>query len=329
LASNYRHCLLIAAALTVFPALGLRDAAGQEPAYPVKAVRAIVPYAPGGGTDIMSRALAQKLSEKWGQQVIVDNRGGGGTLIGTDLAARAAPDGYTLLITSTSFVINPAIGKKLPYDTFRDFDPITQVAYQPYILVVPPKVPARDVKEFIALGKAKPEMLNFGSTGTGSGSHLAGELFKMMSGMHMVHIPYKGMGPALADTLAGQTQALFGTVLSTTPHVKAGRLRALGMTTSTRSAALPEVPTIAEAGLPGYHATSWTGAYAPAGVPRTILTRINRDMVASLASPDMRERFAADGAEPAGGTPQELTAFLRSEISKWARVIKAATIHVE
>lgn len=224
--------------------------------YPLKPVRMIVPYPPGGGTDIMARAVSAKLSEIWGMQVVVDNRGGGGTIIGTEIAARSPADGYTLLITSPSFVINPTTRAKLPYDTLRDFEPITQFAFQPYVLVVYPKVPAHDVREFIALARAKPDALNFGSTGIGSGSHLAGELFKIMSSTNMTHISYKGMGPAITDLLGGQTQFIFATILPITPHVRSGRLRALGVSSEKRSSILPDLPTIAEAGMP-VHEIVW------------------------------------------------------------------------
>jgi len=314
--------IVLAQAGAVFAQSGQADAAG----YPARAVRVIVPYPPAGGTDILARALAQKLTESWNQQVIVDNRGGGATIIGTELAAKSPPDGYTFLITSTSFVINPGFQPKLPYDTLKDFAPITQLALQAYILAVHPSVPARDVKEFIALARAKPGALNFGSTGIGSGSHLAGELFKLMSKTNAVHILYKGMAPALTDLVAGQTQFIFGTTLTTVPLVKNGRLRALGVTSVKRSTALPALPTIAEAGLPGYSATSWTGAYTPAGVPRAIQARLNTDIVKALQTPDVRERLAADGAEPVGSSAPELAAFVKSEMAKWAQVVKAANL---
>lgn len=297
--------------------------------YPLKPVRAVVPYPPGGGTDIMARAVCAKLSEMWNMQVVVDNRGGGGTIIGTEIAARSPADGYTLLITSPSFVINPTTRSKLPYDTLKDFVPITQFAFQPYILVVHPKVPARDVKEFIALAKAKPDALNFGSTGVGSGSHMAGELFKFMTGTNLTHIAYKGMGPALTDLLGGQTQFVFASILPVTPHVRAGRLRALGVTTDKRSAILPDLPTIAEAGVPGYHTTSWTGLFVPTGVPRAIAEKLNTDVVKIIQQSDTRERLAHDGAEPAGTSAKEFDAFVRNEIAKWAKVIRAANIRID
>ncbi len=296
--------------------------------YPIKPVRAIVPYPPGGGTDIMARAICAKLAEAWGMQVVVDNRGGGGTIIGTEIASRAPADGYTLLITSPSFVINPTTRTQLPYDTLKDFQPVTQFAFQPYVLALHPKLPARDVKEFIALAKAKPDALNFGSTGIGSGSHLAGELFKYLSGTRLTHVAYKGMGPAIADLLGGQTQFVFAAMLPVSPHVRSGRLRALAISSGKRSPAMPELPTIAEAGVPGYNAISWSGLFAPAATPRAIIEKLNVDAVKILHQSDTRERLAADGAEPAGTSIKEFEAFIRNEIAKWAKVIHAAQISI-
>jgi tripartite-type tricarboxylate transporter receptor subunit TctC len=315
-----RHCLFLCLSLTA--------SAFAQP-YPAKPVRLIVPYPPGGGTDIMSRAIAAKLSERWGQQVIVDNRGGASTIIGTEIAARAPADGYTLLCAAPSFVINPTTRAKLPYDTLKDFAPITQAATQPYILALHPKVPAHNVKEFIALARTKPDALNFGSTGVGSGSHLAGELFKVMSGTRLTHISYKGMGPAITDLLGGQTQFVFAAIVPVSPHVRGGRLRALGLTGPKRSPVMPELPTIAEAGVPGYQATSWLGMFAPAGTPRAIIDKVNADVVALLTNAELRERLAADGAEPLGSSAREFDGFIREEIAKWAKVIKAANIVVQ
>ena len=297
--------------------------------YPAKPVRFIVPFAPGGGVDIVARAAATKLSELTSQQFIIDNRGGGGTVIGTELAARAAPDGYTLLFGSTTLAINPSVKAKLPYDTLKDLTPISQASFQAYVLAVNPGLQARSVKEFVALAKAKPDSLNFGSPGLASGSHLAAELFKLMSGTRMTHVPYKGSAPALADVIGGQIQFIMGTILSTIPHVKSGRLRALGVSSAKRSASLPDVPTISEAGLKGYEATSWNGVLAPSGVARPIIVRVHELVVRALQSPDVKERLMSDGGEPVGSSPQEFAAFIRAEMAKWSKVVKAGGITIE
>jgi tripartite-type tricarboxylate transporter receptor subunit TctC len=315
--------LLFAAAFT---SGGLQAASAD---YPSRPVRMIVPYAPGGGTDIMARAVAAKVSERWGQQIVVDNRAGGGTLIGTEMAARSPADGYTILITAPSFVINPSTRPKLPYDTLKDFVAVTQIGFQPYVLVVHPKVPARDVKEFIALARAKPDYLNFGSTGVGSGSHLAGELLRIMTETNLTHIAYKGMGPAIADLLGGQTQFICATILPVTPHVRAGRLRALGVSSEKRSAILPDLPTIAEAGVPGYSTISWTGVHLPAGASRAVVEKVHAEVVRAIATPEVGERIAADGAEPAGTSIAEFDRFIRNEIAKWGKVIKASGIQIQ
>jgi len=250
-------------------------------AYPAKTVRVIVPYSTGGGTDIMTRAVTQKLTEMWGQQIVVDNRAGGGTVIGTQLAANAPADGYTLFAAAPSFAINPTTRPGLPYDAVKDFKPITQIAFQPYVLVTNPKVPVRDVREFIALASERPESLNFGSTGVGSGSHLAGELFKFMTHTRPQHVSYKGMGPAVVDVIGGQTQFIFGSVLAVVPHMRSGRLRGLGVSSERRSASLPALPTIAEAGVPGYATVSWCGMLVPAAVPDAIVAKLNADTIRS------------------------------------------------
>ena len=298
-------------------------------AYPAKTVRVIVPYATGGGTDIIARVVTQRLSEMWGQQLVVDNRAGGGTVIGTQLAANAPADGYTLLVSAPSFAINPTTRPNLPYDVARDFKPVTQLALQPYVLVTHPKVPANDVKEFIALAKDKPDSLNFGSTGTGSGSHLAAELFKIMTHTRTQHISYRGMGPAVIDVMGGQVQFIFGTVLAVVPHMRTGKLKALGVSSERRSASLPTLPTIAEAGVPGYSTVSWTGMHVPAGVPNAIVSKLNTDVLAVINRPDVRERFLHDGAEPAGGTAAEFGRLIRDEIAKWNKVIKTADIKID
>lgn len=294
--------------------------------YPSRTVRFIVPFAPGGGSDIVARAIAIKLAENWKQQVIIDNRPGAATILGTDLAAKAAPDGYTILLASASYSINPYLQGKLPYETLKDHIPVTQTAAQPYVLVVNPGVPAKNVKEFLALVRAKPGTLNFSSPGTGSGGHLAVEHFRYVTGTNMVHVPYKGGAPALTDLIAGQVQFMFPTVLAVAPHMTTGRLRSLAVTSARRSSALPDIPTIAESGVPGFEAVSWNGVMTPAGVPAGIISRLHKDIVQVLQSADVRDKLAADGAEPVGSTPEEFTRMIRQELDKWAKVIKAANI---
>ena len=309
-------------------ALAFAAIAGAQ-TYPVKTVRVIVPYSTGGGTDIMTRVVTQRLAEMWGQQIVVDNRAGGGTVIGTQLAASAPADGYTLFVSAPSFVINPTTRPQLPYDVIRDFKPVTAFAHQPYVLVTHPKLAVRDVREFIALATERPDSLNFGSTGTGSGSHLAAELFKYMTHTRPQHISYKGMGPAVIDVIGGQTQFIFGTVLAVVPHMRSGKLHALGVSSERRSASLPALPTIAEAGVPGYSTVSWSGMHVPAGVPDAIVRKINADVVAVIARADVRERFLSDGAEPAGGSAAEFGRFIEHEIVKWKKVITAAGIKID
>ena len=297
--------------------------------YPSRPIRLIVPFAPGGGTDIAARAVAQKLTQTFGQQVIVDNRPGAGTTIGTDIAAHSAPDGYTLLECSTSLAINPSLRRKLPYDALRDFVPITLVVSEPYVVVTHPTFAAKSIKELIALARTKPGQITFGSPGTGTGGHLAGELFKLLSGADITHIPYKGNGPALTDLLGGQINLLFATILPALPHVTSGKLHALAVSGSQRSSLLPNAPTVAEAGVPGYASGSWTGVLAPAGTPKDIVAKLNTELVKGLRSPDMREWFAKGGAEPVANTSAEFAAFIRSETAKWAKVIKAAQIQAD
>jgi tripartite-type tricarboxylate transporter receptor subunit TctC len=297
--------------------------------YPTKAVRFIVPFAPGGGSDVVARAIAVKLAESWGQQAVIDNRPGAATILGTDLAAKAPPDGYTLLLASASYAINPYLRKKLPYETLKDHTPITQTAFQPYVLVVHPSVPARNVKEFLALARARPGALNFGSPGTGSGGHLAVEHFRLVTKTDMVHVPYRGGAPALTDLIAGQVQFMFPTVLAVAPHIKTGRLHSLAVSSAKRSAALPELPTIAESGVPGFEAVSWNGVMTPAGVPPAIVAKLHKDIVQALASHEVKDKLAGDGAEAVGSTPDEFTAHIRHELDKWAKVTKAAGLKPE
>ena len=302
--------------------------AGAE-TYPTRPIRFVVPLAPGGAVDIAARAVAQGLSTRLGQQVVVDNRSGGGGNIGAEIVAKAPPDGYTMVMGSSSnFGVNPTLYKNLPYDAIRDFAAVSLVSFAPNALFVHPSVPAQTVKELVALAKSRPGALNFASSGQGGSNHLAGELFKMVAGIDIVHVPYKGTGPALADTISGQVQMQFGSVIAVLPHLKAGKLRALAATVPRRVAALPQVPTMAEAGYPAVETTVWTGVLVPARTPTPIVAKLNTEIVAVLKDPDLRARFAAQGAEAVGSSSAEFAAHIRREIDKWGKVVRAAGLTV-
>ena len=301
-----------------------------QPAYPTKAIRMVVPFPPGGTTDILARVAAQKITEATGQQVIVDNRPGAGGNIGTEVVAKAAPDGYLLLADpGSTLTVNPSLFSKLPFDPLKDFAPVTIIAAVPNLLVVHPSLPVRSVKELIALAKSRPGQLNYASTGAGQSTHLSMELFKLSAGVEMTHIPYKGSSPALFDLLAGQVPLMFDNMPSSLPYVQAGRLRALAVSTLKRAPALPSLATVAESGLPGFEVSVWFGVLAPAGTPREIVTRLNAIIVKALASPDTRERLAGQGAEPIGNTPEEFTAQMQRDLVKWAKVVKGAGIKLD
>jgi len=298
--------------------------------YPAKPVRMIVAYPPGGGTDIVGRMVAQKLGETLGQSVLVENRGGASGNLGTELAARAVPDGYTILMGNVApNAINVSLFKNLAFDPVADFVPVSLVASTPNILVVHPSIPARTVKEVIALAKAKPGTLNFASAGVGSSSHLAGELFRILAGADIVHVPYKGAGPAIVDVLSGQVQLYFATMPAAMPHVKSGKLAAVAVTSSRRSQALPDLPTTAEAGVPGYEASTWYGVLAPARTPAAVIARLHENIVKILAVSETRARLADQGFEPVGNSPEEFGAYIKSEIAKWGKVIGDAGIRPE
>jgi tripartite-type tricarboxylate transporter receptor subunit TctC len=292
--------------------------------YPNKPIRWIVGYTPGGTADMLARAVGQKLTEAWGQQVIVENRPGAGTNIGTEVAAKSAPDGYTLFMPTVANAINPTLYPKLNFDILRDFVHITNFAKVPGIVVVHPSVPARNVKELVALAKAHPDSLRHGSTGIGSPHHLAGEIFKSMAGVRMVHVPYRGATPAITDIVAGHIEVYFGAMVSTLPHAKSGRVRALGVTTLKRVAAVPDIPTISEQGLKGFETGSWFGVSVPTGTSKDIVSRLHRESVRILALPEVRDRMASEGADFVGDTPEQFTAFIRSEMEKWGRAVKAS-----
>ncbi|MDE2003952.1 MAG: tripartite tricarboxylate transporter substrate binding protein [Betaproteobacteria bacterium] len=318
--------LVAIAAASLFPV----SPAFAQAAYPSKPIRMVVPFPPGGTTDILARAVAQKLSETWGQQVIVDNRPGAGGNIGSDLVAKAAPDGYTLLMgTVGTHAINPSLYARMPYDAQKDFAPVILVASVPNVLEVNPSLPVHTVQELIAYAKANPGKLNFASSGNGTSIHLSGELFKAMTGVKMTHVPYKGSAPALADLVGGQVQLMFDNLPSSLGLIKGGKLRAIAVTSTTRSSALPDVPTIAESGLPGYEASSWFGVFAPASTPPAIVDKLNAAIGAWLASPDAKEKLASQGAIAAGGTPADFARFIASETVKWAKVVKASGARID
>jgi tripartite-type tricarboxylate transporter receptor subunit TctC len=307
-------------ALVLFALAG--GAAAQS--YPSKPIRFIVPFAAGGGTDFVARIVGQRLNEALGQSLVIDNRGGASGAIGTELAAKAAPDGYTLLLGSAGpLTILPGLSPHLPYDSIRDFAPVTLVSSMPYLLVVHPSLPVKSVRDLIALARAKPGQLNFASPGNGSTTHLANELLKMLAKVDVVHVPYKGVAPALNDLLAGQVQFMSGDLSTVLPQVKAGRLRALAVTGEQRSPLVPELPTIAESGVPDYAASGWFGVLAPASTPRSIITQLNAVIVKGLMNADTRERLAALGGEVVANTPAEFAAYLRDDLAKWSKLIKA------
>ena len=306
------------------------SAAAHAQVYPAKPLRMIVAYPPGGGTDIVGRMLAQKLGESLGQSVVVENRGGASGNIGTELAARAAPDGYTILMGNVApNAINVSLFKELPFDPVADFAPVSLVASTPNILVVHPSTRARTVKEVIALAKAKPGAFNFASAGVGSSSHLAGELFRILASADIVHVPYKGAGPAMVDVLSGQVQLYFATMPAAMPHVKTGKLAPVAVTSARRSQALPDLPTIAESGVPAYEASTWYGVLAPAHTPSAVVARLHGDIAKILADAALHARLADQGFDPVGNSPEEFGAYIKSEILKWGKVIRDAGIRPE
>ena len=295
--------------------------------YPVKPVRIVAPFPPGGGLDLVSRALSQRLSAVLGQTVIVDNRSGADGMIGTEQVAKAAPDGYTLLISSTGpMVINPALSLKMPYDTVKDFSPITLVVVQPLCLVVHPSLPVKSVKELVALAKAKPGQLNYGSGGIGNGAHLAGELFKLATATDIVHVPYKGAAPAVVDLLAGQVHMMLNSIPVMLPQIRAGKLRALAVGADHRMAILPEIQTIQEAGVASFDANSWYGFFAPAGTPRDIVGKLNSEAAKILRGAEMRDFMAQQGADAIGNTPEEFSAHIKAELAKWSLAVRTARV---
>ena len=321
-------CAAAAVAIAVLPL----EAIAQSPAaaFPTKPVRLVVPFPPGGPLDVTGRAIAQKLSESWGQPVVVDNRPGAGGNIGAELVAKAPADGYTVVMGALStHAVNPSLYAKMPYDAVKDFAPITLVATTPNVLVVNPALPVNSVRELIAYAKANPGKVAFGSGSNGSAGHLAGELFKVETGADMLHVPFRGAAPAMQALLAGDTQIMFDNLASSMPQVKAGKLRALAVTTAQRSKLVPELPTMAESGLAGFDISTWFGLLAPAGTPPEIVAKWNAEVTKILNAPEMRERLNAQGAEPTPTTPAEFAAFIQREIPKYARIVKASGAKVD
>lgn len=308
-------------------ALCSASALTQAQMYPAKPIRFIVPFPPGAGNDIIARAIALRLTEVFGQPVIVDNRPGGGGMLGIMALAKAAPDGHTIAMGSTStLAINPAMNRKLPFDAQRDIAPISLLGSAPFILAVHPSVPAQSVKELVALAKAKPGVLNYSSAGTGVTNHLAAEIFKSMTGTDIAHVPYKGAAPAMFEAIAGQVQLTFGPMLSTLPHARSGKLRALGVTRGTRSPVAPEIPTIAESGVPGYEVLNWYGIVAPASTTPAVIDRLHRESVQILNAREIKDRLTSEGADVIGNTPVQFAAFIKAEIPKWANAVKTAKV---
>lgn len=300
--------------------LGAEGVSGQD--YPDKPIRFIVPYPPGGATTVTARLIGQKLTEAWGQNVVIDNRGGGATIVGAALAARTPPDGYTMLLTNFGFAVTPILHEKLPYDVVRDFAPVSLIANGSLALLVHPAVPVKSVKALVALAKAKPGELNYGSSGGGSSSNLGALLFQSMTGVHMTAITYKGGGPMLVALLSRELDLIFVSIGAAVPQVKAGKLRALGVSSSKRSVALPDVPTIAETGVDGYELNSWYGVAVPSGTPQSIISKLNREIVRAVESADVRKQLIAVGLEPASSSPEEFSNYVAAEVAKWAKVIK-------
>jgi tripartite-type tricarboxylate transporter receptor subunit TctC len=297
--------------------------------YPTKPIRIVVPQSPGASTDITARIVAQGLNEAFRQPVIVDNRPGSSGIAGTELVARAAPDGYTLMVVASSFSINPALGRKMPFDSIRDFTTVTQLSKFPNMLAAHPSAPVKTLQDVIALAKSKPGQLSYASAGLATGTHMTAELLKYMTGIELLHVPYKGGGPAMIAAMGGQTPLIIGTSVGLLPHVRAGRLRAIALTSAKRSAAAPDIPTFAESGVPGYEHEPWNGMFGPAGIPKPVLAKVNAEVARILHSPEVKKVFERDGADVVGSTPEQFGAVLKAEIAKWTKVAKAAGIKAE
>ena len=322
-------CTAVLRSLSVALLMLLAGSVSAQQNFPSKPIRFIVPFPPGGSTDPLARLAGQRMAESWGQQVLIDNRPGGSTIIGTEAVAKAAPDGYTILLAGIPLVTGTSLYPNIPYDAIRDFAPVTTIARSEYVLVLHPSVPANNLQEFIALAKSKPDQLDYGSSGTGGSLHLAGELFNVVAGVKMLHIPYKGSGPLVTDLIGGQVRLSFQTPIATIGHIRSGKLRPIAVTGKTRLAALPQVPTFSEAGLSGFDVDIWFGIVAPAGTPRAIIDRMANEVGKGLASPETREKLASQGMDPFISTPEQTAALIRNDIAKYAKIIKTANIKVE
>ena len=313
-----------------FAALLVATPAFAQQPYPNKPLKMIMSFPAGGPTDILGRLLAQKLTESWGHNVMIDNRPGGGGVIGALLAVKSPPDGYTMYLGGiTTLVLAPMLHKNLPYDPQRDFQPVSQTTLSPLLLMTHPTLPAKSVKEFVALAKARPGEINYASSGPGGSGHLAGELFKSVTQIKLVHVPYRGAPPALTDLMAGQVQSMFGTMLAAVPHIRLGKLRAIAVTGPQRSIAVPDVPTFAESGLPNYDASSWNGISVPAGTPRAVVEKLSAEIAKIMKTPGVLDRLAADGTIPMGSTPEDFAAYIKAERTKWGPVVRAANITID
>jgi tripartite-type tricarboxylate transporter receptor subunit TctC len=323
-----RHMWFSAAAMFFAAYTALMMAPATAADYPAKPIRIIVSLAPGGGVDTTARLVSQKFTETWGQQIVIENRPGAGGTIATEMVARSAPDGYTLLMTSVAHSITPSL-YKLSFDAVKDFSPVTLVVLAPSVLVVHPSLPVKSVKELLAFTKARPNQVLFSSAGNGSPQHLAAELLKLMTGVSFVHVPYKGTAPSITDLIGGRVSVSAASVISTMPHVNAGRLRGLAVISGKRSQGAPQLPTVAEAGVPGYEVDTWYGMFAPAGTSAEIVAALNQETIRALAVPEAREKMLAIGLEPVGDSPEHFAAYVRSEVEKWAKVIKAGNIRID
>ena len=316
--------------LLVVAGIAHAQQAGGEAGYPAKPIKMVMPFPAGGPTDILGRLLGQKLTEAWGQNVVIDNRPGGGGMIGAALAAKSPADGYTIFLGGiTTLVISTFVQKSMPYDPVKDFHPVTQATIQPILLMVHPSLPVKTVKEFVVLASARPGEINYASSGPGGSGHLAGELFRGVTRINIVHVPYRGAPPALTDLMSGQVQVMFGTMLASVPQIRAGRIRAVALTGPKRSVALPEVPTFAEAGLPSYDASSWNGILVPTGTPRPIIDKLHGELARILRNPNVLDRLVNDGPVPVGNSPEEFAAVIKAEQAKWGTVIREANIRIE